>query len=87
MTTLKVYRGSHQDEFADRSALTEADCELDMETIQNRVAGIKQGWSSETVRARAVEGARRRSELAALVSGLRLTPWERKEIEETGLCL
>lgn len=63
-------------EHADRSA---ADLELggepnhnflDMATIRQRVALIKNRWSPETVRARAIEGARRRVELEGLVANL-----------------
>jgi hypothetical protein len=43
---------------------------LDMATIRQRVASIKNRWSPETVRARAIEGARRRVELEGLVAGL-----------------
>ncbi len=44
--------------------------ELDMLTIRRRVANIKSRWAPEVARARAVEGARRRRELDALVSAL-----------------
>lgn len=43
---------------------------LDMETIRRRVAKIKNRWSAETARSRAIEGARRRSELEDLVLDL-----------------
>jgi len=43
---------------------------LDIATIRQRVASIKNRWSPETVRARAIEGARRRVELEGLVASL-----------------
>jgi len=43
---------------------------VDMSTIRQRVALIKNRWSPETVRARAIEGARRRVELEGLVANL-----------------
>lgn len=43
---------------------------LDMATLRQRVASIKNRWSPETVRARAIEGARRRVELEGLVASL-----------------
>jgi hypothetical protein len=55
MMTLKVYP-------------TTESSELDIATIRRRVASIKRKWSPETVRARAIEGERRRSELAALLA-------------------
>ncbi len=43
---------------------------VDMATIRQRVALIKNRWSPETVRARAIEGARRRVELEGFVANL-----------------
>jgi hypothetical protein len=43
---------------------------VDAETIRRRVAKIKNSWDAETARARAIEGARRRGELAAMFDGL-----------------
>ncbi|MCA9133034.1 MAG: hypothetical protein KDA45_07755 [Planctomycetales bacterium] len=45
---------------------------LDLATIRRRVASIKKRWTPETARARAIEGARRRQELDALLGGF----WE-----------
>jgi hypothetical protein len=44
--------------------------ELDLETIRRRVADIKQHWTPEIAQARALEGARRRRALDALVTEL-----------------
>lgn len=44
--------------------------ELDIQTIRRRVANIKKQWTPEVARARAAEGARRRSELDSMVCGL-----------------
>ncbi|MEZ6135283.1 MAG: hypothetical protein R3C53_10270 [Pirellulaceae bacterium] len=41
---------------------------IDMETIRRRVAKIKNRWSPETAKARAIEGVRRRADLEALLS-------------------
>ena len=43
---------------------------LDMATIRRRVARIKNGWSPELARARAIEGERRREALALLLDEL-----------------
>jgi hypothetical protein len=71
MASLQVFRGSevNHDQVGE---------ELDLATIRRRVASIKQKWSPETNRARAIEGARRRRELAALLSGVAPTAnaWE-----------
>ena len=40
---------------------------LDINTIQQRVAAIKRGWSPEVRRARTIEGKRRREALESLV--------------------
>ncbi len=42
---------------------------VDMDTIRRRLAKIKNRWSPEMVRARALEGTRRRAELEALLGG------------------
>ncbi len=63
---------------------------VDMETIRRRVARIKNEWSTETIQARAKEGARRREELESLLLD-RLT--DIRDSEETcdlsqhGFCL
>jgi hypothetical protein len=44
--------------------------ELDMLTIRRRVAKIKSRWAPEVAQSRAIEGARRRRELDAMVSEL-----------------
>ncbi len=40
---------------------------VDLDTIRRRVANIKNRWTPEMTRARAIEGARRRSELEDLL--------------------
>ena len=61
--------------------------ELDIATIRRRVDSIKQKWSPETVRARAIEGARRRSELAALVANAFEDEWGYSENCSEHACL
>ena len=65
MTALKVYPTTD----------SVATSELDISTIRRRVDSIKRKWSPETVRARAIEGARRRSELGALVANVHEDEW------------
>lgn len=43
---------------------------VDMETVRRRVARIKNGWSPEVTRARAIEGQRRRRELESIMLDL-----------------
>ena len=45
---------------------------VDIDTIRRRVAMIKSRWTPEVARARASEGARRRSEFDRLVTALLL---------------
>jgi len=40
---------------------------IDIGTIRRRVAKVKNRWSAETTRSRAIEGTRRRDELEALL--------------------
>ncbi len=60
---------------------------LDLATIRRRVALIKNRWSAETVRARAIEGARRRIELEGLVANVLAHDNDDVEGEECGLRL
>ncbi len=80
MTQLQVYRGSETAGQVHGEG-------LDLATIRQRVARIKRTWTPETVRARAIEGARRRSELAALLTGESGKPsigdhWELSDAED-----
>ena len=63
---------------------------VDMDTIRRRVATIKGAWSPETVRARAIEGERRRDELENLLLDL-LTDTSGSEetcdLRQHGFCL
>ena len=43
---------------------------LDIDTIRRRVAKIKNTWSEATATSRAIEGLRRRAELAAMMEDL-----------------
>ena len=68
--------------------------ELDLATIQRRVASIKRSWTPEESRARAVEGRRRRRELEALVGDIEFEIEGRGEAvcespqgDRTGFCL
>lgn len=58
---------------------------IDIETIRRRVAKIKNGWTADTVRARAVEGNRRRRELENLVLDLMTDTTESEESCDIGL--
>lgn len=49
---------------------TETTFDLDLDTIRQRVAAIKQNWTAAEVRARAVEGRQRRKQLEDLVRQL-----------------
>lgn len=63
---------------------------IDMETIRRRVAKIKNQWSVETSRARALEGKRRRGELEQLVLELLTDTSESEEyfdLKENGFSL
>jgi hypothetical protein len=64
MATLQT---SSNDRKSDLTAKSEAEF-LDMATIRRRLAKIKNCWSAETARARAIEGARRRAQLETLVA-------------------
>ena len=67
MTTLQLI--SSEKNFAQDQAVSTEQF-VDMATIRRRIATIKNRWSPETIRARALEGARRRSELQALLADL-----------------
>ncbi len=54
----------------ERQTVAIQDAFLDLETIQRRVAAIKQSWSPETARARRLEGKRRREQLESLMLDL-----------------
>ena len=58
---------------------------VDMETIRRRVAKIKNGWTLETVKARAIEGDRRRRELETLMLDLMTDPTDSEESCDIGL--
>lgn len=67
MSTLQLYRSIENYDRAEATTDGEEKF-LDMATIRRRVATIKNRWTPETVRARAIEGARRRIELEDLVA-------------------
>lgn len=58
---------------------------IDIETVRRRVAKIKNGWTSDTVRARATEGDRRRRELESLILDLMTDTSDSEESCDIGL--
>lgn len=70
----------------DLTAKSEAEF-LDMATIRRRLAKIKNCWSPETARARAIEGARRREQLEILLGDLMEDRNDDRPCEDHGFSL